>query len=273
MKFCPTCETRYDEEILRFCTKDGTPLVDEDQPNFTELPSESSEAPAEDFGEETIISYKPSKDLLEPESPPEIERSEAPRIVISTSEQKKEQNIRARQIPPYQPVSPKQSVGKVVMLTILGTLAVLTMVLGLFVFFRSDRDPNANLSLNINTNPPPDMNLNNNLNLGGLNYNAPLPTNLNTNLTTNFNVNYTTNINANLKTPTPTPKPSPSASANINANTGNLNTNGAPPPTPRPSVSATPSPSATPKTSPTAPRVTPIPLPPGRPTNNSNAMQ
>ena len=27
MKYCPTCNTRYDEEILRFCMKDGTPLV------------------------------------------------------------------------------------------------------------------------------------------------------------------------------------------------------------------------------------------------------
>lgn len=269
MKFCPTCETRYDEEILRFCTKDGTPLVDEDQPNFTELPSESvAETPAEDLGEETIIRYNPRKEMLE--SPPETERTEAPRIVITTTEEKREQNIRARQIPPYQAIPPKQSVGKVVMLTVLGTLAVLAMVLGLFVFVRKD-EPTANLNMNVNTNPPPDMNLNNNLNLGGLNYNVPLPTNLNTNLNTNFNGGFNTSLNTNLKTPTPTatPKPSPSATTNINANIGNLNTNNAPP-TPRPSVSTTPTPNATPKISPTAPKITPTPLPTGRPANNSN---
>ena len=41
MKYCPTCETRYDEDILRFCMKDGTPLLDEAEPNFVEMPSES----------------------------------------------------------------------------------------------------------------------------------------------------------------------------------------------------------------------------------------
>jgi len=109
MKFCPTCETQYDEEILRFCTKDGTPLVDENQPNFTEMPSESFEASEADLGEETIVRYKPPKDILpEPDPQPEIERSEAPRIVISTSEQqKRDQNVRSRQIPPYQAIPPK----------------------------------------------------------------------------------------------------------------------------------------------------------------------
>ncbi len=40
MKYCPVCQTRYDEEIMRFCTKDGTPLIDEEAPNFVEMPSE-----------------------------------------------------------------------------------------------------------------------------------------------------------------------------------------------------------------------------------------
>ena len=70
MKFCPTCETRYDEEILRFCTKDGTPLVDENQPNFIQMPSESLEMPEEEPGEETIVRYKPPKDILPAEPQP-----------------------------------------------------------------------------------------------------------------------------------------------------------------------------------------------------------
>ena len=55
MKFCPVCQTRYDEEILRFCIKDGAPLVDEN-PSFTEMPSEGE---AEDIGEETVIRRNP----------------------------------------------------------------------------------------------------------------------------------------------------------------------------------------------------------------------
>jgi hypothetical protein len=57
MKYCPICDERYDEEIIRFCTKDGTPLVDEEQPNFTALPSEASEETA-DLGDETIVRRK-----------------------------------------------------------------------------------------------------------------------------------------------------------------------------------------------------------------------
>src|SRR5688572_23939335 len=56
MKYCPTCNKRYDEEILRFCMKDGTPLIDEDEPKFIEMPSESLAAEEEDdLGEVTII--------------------------------------------------------------------------------------------------------------------------------------------------------------------------------------------------------------------------
>jgi hypothetical protein len=265
MKFCPTCETRYDEEILRFCTKDGTPLVDENQPNFTEMPSESIEAADRDLGEETVVRYKPPKDILpEPEPQPDIDRSEAPRIVISTSEQQKEQNVRARQIPPYQPIPPpKQSTARVVLLTVLGTLAVLAVALGMFVMLR-DQEP-ANMNINVNTNPP-DMNLNTNLNLGASNVN--LSSNTNYNFNTNFNaVNLNTNINANLRTPTPTPKPSPSPTptSDANSNVGNTVINGAPPSTPRPS--ATPTTTATPP--PNTPRPSPT-LPAGRPSNNSN---
>lgn len=262
MKFCPTCETRYDEEILRFCTKDGTPLVDEDQPNFTEMPSESFTGAEEDLGEETMVRYKPPKDILpEPEPQPDIERSEAPRIVISTAEQQREQNVRARTIPPYQPIPPKQNVGKVVVLTILGTLAVLAVALGLFVFMRDESPANSNL--NINTNPP-NTNLNTNLNLGASNFNF----NVNTNVNSSFNLSLNSNVNANSKTPKPSPSTSPSANINVNTSLPNLNTNSAPPQTPRPSATTTPTPSATPRVSPTR---TPTPSSPsGRPSNNSS---
>ena len=61
MKYCPTCQTRYDEEILRFCMKDGTPLIEEDEPAFLQMPSESIDEPDEDdLGEVTIIRKNPS---------------------------------------------------------------------------------------------------------------------------------------------------------------------------------------------------------------------
>ncbi len=260
MKFCPTCETRYDEEILRFCTKDGTPLVDENQPNFTEMPSDSLAAAEDDPNEETMVRYKPPKDILDPEPQPDIDRSEAPRIVIPMNEQKKEQNVRSRNIPPYQPLPQKSNTGKVVALTIFGTLTLLAFGLGLFWLLRSEDSSNNKNVLNVNTNPP-DMNINNSINFGGSNIGIPTTTNLNSN--TNFNIG--TNINANLKTPTPKPSPSPSPSvnANVNANVANIITNSALPPTPKPTVTA---PLTTPSTT---PRVSPTPDRSGRPPGNS----
>ena len=131
MKFCPTCETRYDEEILRFCTKDGTPLIDEDQPNFVASADNAEAAEEMDFGEETVIRLeKPS--VPKPPPDPEIHRSDQPRIVIPMNEERAEQRVRARQIPPYQPIQPNSSTAKVVELTILGTIGVLAFGYTLF---------------------------------------------------------------------------------------------------------------------------------------------
>ena len=257
MKFCPTCETRYDEEILRFCTKDGAPLIDENQPNFTEMPSNSQLIPDDDPGEDTMVRYKPPMDLLAPEPQPDIDRSEAPRIVIPMNDEKKEQqNVRARNIPPYQPLPPKPNTGKIVALTILGTMTLLAFVLGLVWLLRSEDSSNNKNVRNVNTNPP-DLNLNTNLNVGTSN--ISITSNSNFNVSTNFN------LNTNIKTPSPTPKPSPSPSPspNANANIGNTNIMGTPTPTPKPSVTATPTaPSATPKVSPTLDKT-------GRPPANS----
>jgi hypothetical protein len=265
MKFCPTCETRYDEEILRFCTKDGTPLVDENQPNFTEMPSESVAPADDDLGEDTMVRYKPPKDLLEPEPQPDIDRSEAPRIVIPMTEQKKEQNVRARNIPPYQPPTPKSNTGKIVALTIFGTLVILAFGLGLFWFLRNEDSGNNKNALNINTSP---VNLNTNINAGGVT--LPTPTNLNFN--SNSNINFNSNINSNVKTPTPTPKPSPSptptANTNVNANIGNINIIGTP--TPKPSPSNTPTPRITLPPPGATPRLSPTPDRSGRPPGNEN---
>ena len=232
MKFCPTCQTRYDEEILHFCTKDGTPLIEQEQPNFTALPSQSSLAD-DDSGEETVIRRKPP--VAQPdfnEKPPS-----APRIVIPTGGEKLDQQVRTRPTA-YQAPPPQSNTAKVVLLTILGTIAILGGAGGIFWFLQSDRTNNGNANvntLNVNTNPPTNLNIGNSFNY---------------NLNANANVGLNTNSNVS-KTPTPTPKSSPSPTAtprpSPNANTNAAtNTNSAVPPiNARPSPTATPSPAET----------------------------
>ena len=131
MKYCPTCETRYDEDILRFCMKDGTPLLDEAEPNFIEMPSENlnvAEVEADDPSEVTVIRRNvPVPPPLPPEPEEDFSIREEPvrpepaqRIVVPTFEE--QQRIeRARVAAQYQ--RPKRSnTPLVVFLTIIGTI-------------------------------------------------------------------------------------------------------------------------------------------------------
>ena len=240
MKYCPTCETRYDEEILRFCMKDGTPLLDEDEPKFVAMPSESLDEPVEDDpGDVTVV----RRNIPVPPEP----EPDRPRIVVPTYEEARQQQARARVAPPYAP-PPKQNTVKVVVLTILGTLAVLAIgAMGMWLFQR-DNSANSNANANADMN----VNVNANTNLG-------IDTNFNFNLNSNFNstTNLNTNVNANVKTPTPTPKPSPSAT-----------------PSPTPDDDATPTPSRTPIPTPQPtiirPGSSPTPRPASTPARNLN---
>lgn len=238
MKYCPVCQTRYDEEIIKFCTKDGAPLVEEN-PTFTAMPSESLSA--EDFdGEETIIRRN---------SPSDQSELSSQRIVIPTNEIEREA-VRAKAQPPYQP-PPKSNTAVTVLLTLLGTLVVLGGLGGVWYLLRgaNSMDANANKNANINTasnianfNTSIDTNV------------APINLPVNTNVNVNANVN--TNANANLKTPTPTRTPTPTPTAtpdnsnvnanqNANLNLGNTNVMSRP--------TATPTPTPTPKPSQTSP--------------------
>jgi TonB family protein len=242
MKFCPTCQARYDEEILRFCTKDGTPLIDENQPNFTALPSESGFA-EDDSSEETIIRRKPPAHQPDfSEKPPS-----APRIVIPTTEDKRDQNVRTRPTA-YQAPTPPSNTAKVVLLTILGTVMILGGIGGVFWFLQSDRsNKNANSNLpNVNTNPPTNLNIGNAFNIN-LNANSNI-----SNAKANANVSRTpTPTPRTSPSPTPTPRPTPNANTNVN---NNANSN-------EPPVNARPSPTASPR-----PEETPFP-PSNRPVN------
>lgn len=261
MKFCPICKTSYDEEILRFCTKDGTPLIEEGQPNFTALPSE------DDLGEQTVIRRKTPPPIPSTAQPvpdfdnEEPERISSPRIVIPMSgdvaepeELPRREVVRAKTTESIrrQPPPQKSNTAMVVFLTVLGTVVVLAGATGIF-WFLSSQNSNGNQNANYNTNfNSIDLNINANLGVDNslVNFNS------------NINANVNANANANLKTPTPTrtATPTPTATPNINANNAlNMDTNALPSantrPTPRPSPSATP------------PRPTPSDTPSDRPVN------
>jgi hypothetical protein len=206
MRYCPVCDARYNDDVIKFCTKDGTPLVDDAAPNFTALPSDPIVLDVEDeVGEETIIRRRPT----EPAVPETQTEREAERIVIPTEgipRVPSEPQIRPRTQTYYQPPPPQNTV-KIVVLTILGTLVILACGAGLFWLLSSGKPAANNVNLSVNAN----QNVNLNTNLGfdsNFNFNAgnsaTVP-NLNTNISTIGNIS----TNANLK-PSPTPKPSPS---------------------------------------------------------------
>ena len=243
MKYCPTCETRYDEEILRFCMKDGTPLLDEEEPKFVALPSESlpEESLDDDPGDVTVVRRNIPV-------PPDQE-SERPRIVVPTYEDTRRQETRARVAPPYQAPAKKPNTVKVVLLTIIGTLAVLGVAGGALWLIQGGRnDSNSNANANANANG----NVNANTNLG---IDANFNFNLNANFNSSTNLNSNSNANANVRTPTPTPTrtptPTPSPTPDDDDDDTTPTPTRTPIPTPQPTIirpggSPSPRPASTP---------------------------
>lgn len=253
MKYCPACQTRYDEEILRFCTKDGTPLIDEDKPSFTELPSESV---GDDFGEETVIRRnnppKPAPDIEE-------KRKSSDRIVIPTNEIKAEPQVRAKPAVVYQQPPKPPNTTKLVVTTILGTLIILLSVGGIFWVLSNQNSSNGNQNINVNTN------------FNSLDTNAPINTNFNldkslmdfnlnanNDLDANFNANFNTTVKTPTPTPTRTPTPTPTPTPNVNVNTTNINTNS---PTPTANVNIKPTATIPPPPTPATPKPSPSATP------------
>jgi hypothetical protein len=230
MKYCPACGTEYDEEVIQFCTKDGSPLVEKDEPRFTALPSENSE----DASEETVVRRR--------EEAASDTQTDRERIVIPATPVTPREPVRSRPASTYYAPPPEQNTGKVVALTILGTVAAIGF--GALLFWALTRGSQTNANININTNPP---NMNVNMNTNGFDSNF----NFNSNVSLPpVNLNSIGNIssNTNVKTPTPTPKPSPSPTASVVPTE-------TPERTPRPTPSGTPrvSPTPTPRTGPRPP--------------------
>jgi TonB family protein len=244
MRYCPTCETKYDDEVIRFCTKDGTPLVDASKPSFTDnLPSDS--VPVEDdLNEETVIRRNKPPVAAVPEIPDLDEDfeedSSGARIVIDTASAKADE-APARPAPiGYVAPPPKQtSVGLVIFFSVIGTLIVVIGVIGIYLLLsiRNAQDVNANVNANDNVNA-----------------NENIDENFNSNELLDVNADFNANSNTNTSTPTPTPSPSPSptespaANTNTNVNLPPGNSNIATPPAtnstpqPRPTFSASPTP-------------------------------
>ena len=134
MKYCPVCSERYDEDVIRFCTKDGTPLVDDAQPSFTALPSETVEED-DDFGQETIVRRKP---LVPDEEPIAFDsEGQSERIVIPTSGPQTSQ-VRSRTAQGFVVPPPPPNTARTVFLTIIGTLFVLGLGVGVFWLLKKD---------------------------------------------------------------------------------------------------------------------------------------
>src|SRR5215210_8083451 len=122
MKYCPICQTRYDEEIIRFCTKDGTPLIDVEEPHFVEMPSESIEPPAEEEEEATVIRRRNPVSETPVEPPAEVESQ---RLVVPVVDERAEQQHVRTKPAAYQKPPQKSNTALVVLATMLGTIFVL----------------------------------------------------------------------------------------------------------------------------------------------------
>ncbi len=279
MKYCPTCQTEFDEEIIRFCTKDGTPLVEDAKPTFTEnLPSESSNTLDDDDDAATIIRRKEPENTsptarlsdetdmkLTEETAAEARPDNQPRIVISTLGEREKaqkiypQKVSASNIPPPMPLK-KSNTAMVVAMTMLGTVLLILGVYGVWLFLnnQNDNDANNNLSVNENVNINADLNENveDNFNLSDFNLNSNVD---NSNLDMNLNSDIDISTPTPTRTPTPTPTPTPEETPNSNTNvTTNNSVNTA---TPTPTRTATPTPT---------PTATPVKTPPPPPPSNVN---
>ncbi len=250
MKYCPICQTRYDEEIMRFCTKDGTPLIDEAEPNFTQMPSESSEYEAvqDDSDEETVIRRNAP---VSEAAARQTDRENSQKLVVPIVGETEEPPVRTKttSYTRQQPMPQKSNTAWVVLATMLGTILVLGGAVGAYWLlngYSGEESVNANSGI-LNANQ--DTNLNTNL---------PIDNSLfNINADTNLNANVNTNVNANIKTPSPTPSPTPTPTRtpsptpsptpddeddgrNTNANTSNSTTLANTKPTVTPAPRATP---------------------------------
>jgi hypothetical protein len=112
VRYCPSCQTKYADETLRFCLQDGTELRE----------AVTAEMPPEEFGEqETEVSRRPEEPLHIP-----IHRTGPALVFESTA-------------PPPRPAPPPRSrTGLVVALSALLTMLLLGIVgIGAWLYLKN----------------------------------------------------------------------------------------------------------------------------------------
>lgn len=180
MKHCPSCQTSYTDETLKYCLQDGTPLEESFDSGASDMPTVAFN----DDAAETIVSSRrvepfhvPVQSPLPVQPPPvqQREQIEQPRIVV----------------PPPMHETKKPKTGLTVLLTTLGILSLLALGgIGAWLFMN---DKNTEVAVNVNTGAPKT--------------NRPLNANLASNQDSNLNVAVNTNTAPSASpSQTPTPK-------------------------------------------------------------------
>jgi TonB family protein len=241
MKICPACSTNYTDDSLRFCMKDGSPLVSltdtpeiEDEPTIVAPPPPAQTqivAPpptAQNRDQFTISTDQPSQQQTPPISP-----AQAPRAQQTPTTRAKKRGSNAA------------------LFVVLGLLSVVALLgagaLGAYLIFFNNRSEQALANTNLNANAV-------NQTVQNANSESLLPNvNASDNLNANFDANL--NLNANQRTPTPTPTRTPSPTPTTNRNV-NANSTIAPGLSPTPQRLTTPAPT---------PIIAPTPPPPSLP--------
>lgn len=139
MKQCPSCQTKYTDETLRFCLQDGTPLIALANPQ-TEMPT---------------ISFTDSETIV---SPRQVERLDIPVEKPNTREWEE-----SRQISEFQPEEEKSNTFLIAAVSALVTVLLLGGAVGMWFFLKKDKPQTAQ----------------NNKNKSAVNQNVILPENVN----------------------------------------------------------------------------------------------
>ena len=261
MKLCPACGTQYTDDSMRFCTKDGTTLVDLAPPAQKTAPPPVNTTPPPPVN--TTPTPKPfslDETLSDIPLPPRERGGDEPTVVrqepqfIPPQEQPRPQ-------PPSQPITqtppiqtappkptpqqqpkPKSNATLFVVLGVLGLLGLLGIAgaAGAYWYFSSDKKPQEVANANTNSDASNSNSVSSNDNSSDI---GSDPTGIDTNANAELG-NENTNLNANAR-PSPSPRPSPSISPSPRANT-NRNANANAEETPEQTPEQTPTPRQTP---------------------------
>ena len=259
MKICPTCQTQFKDGSMRFCTKDGTPLVAFvppviETPAATPLPPPQAPTPILSPLDETLsdIPMPSNKFVREPDfqqdlttdagdNSPSVRENEITftpaeeRLVVPVEVEPQRAAIAAVSPPvvqtatsaaPVADVPPKRK-SNAVIFAILGILGLLALIgvggaVGAYLYFSNNNKQVAVTNTNAqNSNAVPDADPANNNSSTDIG-NGSTEVNANSNISTeNSNANLDNNLDSNI---------------NIDG-LSNLNANTRPTPTPRPTPS------------------------------------